>query len=82
MITLTLPIHLLTKNFVHTYCRTCHDFQGSSIDETIPQVRVRKPEVDLHSYHQGYGPQAGLLNNNEDNERLPRRIPLEAATNR
>ena len=32
---MTLPIHLIKKNFVHNYCRTCHSFQGSSIDEAI-----------------------------------------------
>ena len=32
---MTLPIHLITKNIVHNYCRTCHSFQGSSIDEAI-----------------------------------------------
>ena len=32
---MTLPINLIKKNFVHNYCRTCHSFQGSTIDEAI-----------------------------------------------
>jgi hypothetical protein len=28
-----LPESLVKKNFIHNYCRTCHSFQGSSIDE-------------------------------------------------
>ena len=30
-----LPKDLIQKNFVHSYCRTCHSYQGSSIDEAI-----------------------------------------------
>jgi hypothetical protein len=30
-----LPISLVKKNFIHAYCRTCHSFQGSSIDDRI-----------------------------------------------
>ena len=29
---MTLPIHLIKKNFVHNYCRTCHSIQGGDID--------------------------------------------------
>ena len=29
------PVSLIKKNFVHNYCRTCHSFQGSTIDEAI-----------------------------------------------
>ena len=32
---MTLPIHLIKKKFVHNYCRTCHSFPRSSIDEAI-----------------------------------------------
>ena len=32
---MTLPVSLITKNFVHNYCRTCHSFQGSTIEEAI-----------------------------------------------
>ncbi|MFM7980713.1 MAG: hypothetical protein ACKPKO_15475, partial [Candidatus Fonsibacter sp.] len=39
MITLSngmaLPVNLIKKNFVHNYCRTCHSFQGNTIDEAI-----------------------------------------------
>jgi hypothetical protein len=33
--TFTLPKDLIRKHFTHSYCRTCHSFQGSSIDEKI-----------------------------------------------
>ena len=26
---------LVQRNFIHSYCRTCHSFQGSSVDEAI-----------------------------------------------
>ena len=29
-----VPLSLIKKNFVHSYCRTCHSFQGSSIPDT------------------------------------------------
>ncbi len=32
---MTLPISLIKKNFVHNYCKTCHSFQGSTIEESI-----------------------------------------------
>ena len=32
---MSLPVSLIKKNFVHNYCRTCHSFQGSTIDEAI-----------------------------------------------
>jgi ABC-type transport system involved in Fe-S cluster assembly fused permease/ATPase subunit len=32
---MTLPVSLIKKNFVHNYCRTCHSFQGSTIEEAI-----------------------------------------------
>ena len=32
---MTLPIHAIKKNLVHNYCKTCHSFQGSNIDEAI-----------------------------------------------
>ncbi|MFM7984945.1 MAG: ATP-binding domain-containing protein, partial [Candidatus Fonsibacter sp.] len=32
---MTLPVSLIKKNFVRNYCRTCHSFQGSAIDEAI-----------------------------------------------
>ena len=32
---MALPVSLIKKNFVHNYCRTCHSFQGSTIDESI-----------------------------------------------
>ena len=31
----TLPKDLIQKNFIHSYCRTCHSFQGSSVNEAI-----------------------------------------------
>ena len=33
--TMTIPINLIKKNFVHNYCRTCHSFQGSTIEDAI-----------------------------------------------
>ena len=30
-----LPISIVKRNFIHAYCRTCHSFQGSSIDDKI-----------------------------------------------
>ena len=32
---MTLPVSLIKKNFVHNHCRTCHSFQGSTIEEAI-----------------------------------------------
>ena len=32
---LAIPIHLIRENFIHNYCKTCHSFQGSSIDTTM-----------------------------------------------
>ena len=32
---MSLPVVLIKQNFVHNYCRTCHSFQGSTIDEAI-----------------------------------------------
>ena len=32
---MTLPINLIKKDFVHYYCRTCHSFQGSTIEDAI-----------------------------------------------
>ena len=31
----TVPIKMIKSNFIHGYCRTCHSFQGSSIDNEI-----------------------------------------------
>jgi hypothetical protein len=33
--TIELPIDLVKKHFIHSYCRTCHSFQGSSIEGKI-----------------------------------------------
>jgi hypothetical protein len=33
--TLLVPIDTLRKNFIHAYCRTCHSFQGTSLDERL-----------------------------------------------
>ena len=33
--TMSLPVSLIKKNFAHNYCRTCHSFQGSTIEEAI-----------------------------------------------
>ena len=33
--TLLVPIDTVRKNFIHNYCRTCHSFQGTSLDERI-----------------------------------------------
>ena len=30
-----MPLQVIQKNFIHNYCRTCHSFQGSSIDDAI-----------------------------------------------
>ena len=30
-----LPLDVVRKNFIHNHCRTCHSFQGSSIDDEI-----------------------------------------------
>ena len=30
-----LPLTLIKSSFTHNYCRTCHSFQGSSVDEGI-----------------------------------------------
>ena len=32
---ITLKIHLIKKNFVHNYCKTCHSFQRNNIDDAI-----------------------------------------------
>ena len=32
---MTLPVSLIKRNFVHNYCRSCHSFQGSTIEEAI-----------------------------------------------
>ncbi|MFM7851944.1 MAG: hypothetical protein ACKO96_08505, partial [Flammeovirgaceae bacterium] len=31
----TLPICLIRKSFMHNYCRACHSFQGSTLEELI-----------------------------------------------
>ena len=33
--TVTLPISQIKNNFVPNYCRTCHSFQGSAIEEAM-----------------------------------------------
>jgi hypothetical protein len=33
--TLDLKLDLIKKHFIHSYCRTCHSFQGSSIEGEI-----------------------------------------------
>ena len=33
--TLLVPIDTVRKNFIHNYCRKCHSFQGSSLDERV-----------------------------------------------
>ena len=33
--TLELNKELIRKHFIHSYCRTCHSFQGSSISDKI-----------------------------------------------
>ena len=30
-----LPLHVARTNFIHGYCKTCHSFQGSSIDKPL-----------------------------------------------
>ena len=32
---IALPIDMVKKNLVHNYCRTCHSFQGLSVDVPI-----------------------------------------------
>jgi hypothetical protein len=32
---LAVPIDVVRKNFIHHYCRTCHSFQGSSLDAKL-----------------------------------------------
>ena len=34
-IALELKLEVIKKHFIHSYCRTCHSFQGSSIDDKI-----------------------------------------------
>ena len=29
---INIPIQMVRDNFIHNYCKTCHSFQGSSID--------------------------------------------------
>jgi hypothetical protein len=31
----TVPIKSIKANFIHGYCRTCHSYQGSTIDDDI-----------------------------------------------
>ena len=33
--TLLVLLDAVRKNFIHAYCRTCHSFQGSSLDERL-----------------------------------------------
>ncbi len=33
--TLLVPTDAVRENFVHSYCRTCHSFQGTSLDERL-----------------------------------------------
>ena len=33
--TTLVPVDTVRKNFIHNYCRTCHSFQGTSLDERI-----------------------------------------------
>ena len=42
----TLPLDLVKKNFTHAYCRTCHSFQGSSIDDAITIFDYKFVHVD------------------------------------
>ena len=42
---MTLPISLIKKNFAHKYCRTCHSFQGSTIEEAITIFDHKFPYV-------------------------------------
>ena len=30
-----VPYELIQKNFIHSYCRTCHSYQGSSINDAL-----------------------------------------------
>ncbi len=50
---------VIKKQFMHSYCRTCHSFQGSSINEKNDDLRLavflRKPQVDLHGGHPSNG---------------------------
>ena len=32
---LLVPIDTVRKSFIHAYCRTCHSFQGTSLDERL-----------------------------------------------
>jgi ATP-dependent exoDNAse (exonuclease V) alpha subunit len=32
---IVIPKSLAKNNFIHGYCRTCHSYQGSSIDDNI-----------------------------------------------
>ena len=43
---LVVPLSLVKKNFVHNYARTCHSFQGSSIDEAITIFDWKFTHVD------------------------------------
>ncbi|MFM7979310.1 MAG: hypothetical protein ACKPKO_08345, partial [Candidatus Fonsibacter sp.] len=30
---MTLPVNLIKNNFVHNSCKTCHSFQGNTIED-------------------------------------------------
>ncbi len=38
---LELKLDVIKKHFIHSYCRTCHSFQGSSIDGKITTFKWR-----------------------------------------
>ena len=62
---MTLPISLIKKNFVHNYCRTCHSFQGSTIEEAITifdhKFAYATRKWLYTAVTKGYGPQESVL---------------------
>ena len=57
--TLLVPVDTVRKNFIHNNCRTCHSFQGTSLDERITilrlEVRPRQSQVAVHRSDKGNG---------------------------
>ena len=43
---LRVPLDTVQKNFTHNYCRTCHSFQGSTIDDVTTIFDWRLAHVD------------------------------------
>ena len=74
---MTIPVSLINNNFVHNYCKACHSFQGSTIEEAITIFDHKfahfTRKVALQCRHQGYGPQKKVFfyeyDESKENER-------------